>query len=90
MNKELKLVPLSIPAGWEVNQNHFYMTTIEEADGGYPFYEDILQMNCKNLRLTLDLGWYPEGEVNGAYRLVLVPWAKESKAYALSKKTIKR
>ena len=90
MNKELKLVPLSIPAGWMIIQNHFYMTTFEDADGGFPFYEDILHMENVNLRLTLDLGWYPEGDANGAYKLVLLPWKKQTKPFELSKKTIKK
>jgi len=90
MNKKLKLVSLAIPAGWMINQNHFYMTTFEEAEGGYPFYEDILQMSHKNLRLTLDLGWYPEGDAEGKYKLILLPWEKETKAYQMSKKIIKR
>lgn len=90
MNKELKLVPLSIPAGWMVNQNHFYMTTFEEAEGGYPFYEDILQMNNESLRLTMDLGWYPEADKDGRFKLVLLPWEKQTKAYVMSKKIIKR
>ena len=76
MNKELKLVPLSIPAGWMVNQNHFYMTTFEEAERGYPFYEDILQMNNESLRLTMDLGWYPEADKDERFKLVLLPWEK--------------
>ena len=90
MNKKLKLVPLGIPAGWKVTQNHFYMTTFEEANGEYPFYEDILQMHNNYYRVTLDLGWYPEGEADGCYRLVLIAYEKSTKAYNLAKKTIKR
>ena len=93
MNKSddpLKLVPLAIPAGWTMEQNHFYQTTFEEANGGYPFYEDILQMNNKDWCLTIDLGWYPEGDPNGTYRLYKLGWEKPSDAYQKVKKTLKR
>jgi len=40
--------------------------------------------------LTIDLGCYPEGQEEGCFRLLLLPWAKFTKAYLSSKKSIKR
>ena len=90
--KELELVPLSVSMGWKVDANHFYQINIDELEEGkwYPFVEDILMMTNENYRLTIDLGWYPEGEEDGCFRLLLLPWEKPTKAYMSAKKTIKR
>ena len=69
---------LRIPSGWLVAQNHFYDVTPSSvcSDGrlDFPFVQDILQLRNRNLRMPLDLGWYPDGDPNGSYRLVLVQW----------------
>jgi hypothetical protein len=92
MKKELKLVPFAIPSGWEVTTNHFYEIHIDELeeDEWYPFIEDILHIKSKGYRATIDLGWYPEGDINGKFHLELLPWEKSTKAYTSVKKSIKR
>lgn len=61
-----------------VAQNHFFdITPGEVLDGDrldFPFVEDILQLHNDNLRMTLDLGWYPDGDPNGSFRLLLIQW----------------
>ena len=78
-------MPLKIPGGWAVTYNHFLdkvPSTQEEMDLTLSFTEDILQIfqlspqdgtyciskNC----LLIDLGWSPEWNINGTYRLTLV------------------
>ena len=71
--------PLRIPAGWTICQNHFLEIEPEEAslENGrldFPFYEDMLHLRNADLRMVLDLGWYPDGDPNGTYRLCLIQW----------------
>ncbi len=74
----MRLHPLQIPGGWMVAQNHFYdITPADVLDGDrldFPFVEDILQLSNEHLRMTLDLGWYPDGDPSGCYRLLLIQW----------------
>jgi hypothetical protein len=56
----MQLVPLRIPAGWTVVVNSF-------APGERS--QDLLQLRAGDL--ILDLGWTPEGDANGRYRLEL-------------------
>ena len=58
-------------------QNHFLeidpsQAVLESGRLGFPFQEDILQLHRE--RMILDLGWCPDGDPNGAYRLVLIQW----------------
>ncbi len=74
----MRLHPLQIPGGWNVLQNHFYdVTPAESVDGDrldFPFVEDILQLTNEHLRMTLDLGWYPNENQAANYRLLLLQW----------------
>src|SRR5687768_8372727 len=69
-----RLVPLRIPAGWTVVAN-----TFAEIDGAQELSaeeqrahlaQDLLQLRAGEL--ILDLGWVPEGDPAGRYRLELV------------------
>ena len=61
-----------------VAQNHFYdVSPNDTRDGdhlGFPFVQGILQLSNDQLRMTLDLGWYPDGDPSGSYRLLLIQW----------------
>ena len=61
-----------------VAQNHFFdIDPADTLDGDrldFPFVEDILQLRNDKLRMTLDLGWYPDGDPNGSFRLLLIQW----------------
>lgn len=81
-----KLVPLSIPSGWAVIHNSFGDEDPVVSDGSIindEFYnEDLLsiepiQFNGINWvtdqnGYALDLGWYPESDPEGCYRLVVL------------------
>ena len=85
--------PLQIPSGWMVAQNHFYDVTPVDAllDDGrldFPFVEDMLQLRNDHLRMTLDLGWYPDGDPTGNFRLLLIQWDAPPNHDAIPKRTI--
>lgn len=80
------LQPLRIPGGWTVLYNKLSLADPEklpEGDSAWlDFTEDILQM-CIHLSrrrdhlreeqtLTLDLGWYPDGDPTGCFRLAAI------------------
>jgi len=85
---------LRIPAGWLVWKNHFYDVTPDQVlDGnqlGFPFYEDILHLKNNTLGLTLDLGWYPEGDPNGSYKLCVVKFAPEPRHASMPAQFLKK
>ncbi|MFE6799847.1 hypothetical protein [Paenibacillus chitinolyticus] len=72
----LRLVPLRVPSGWKVCFNEF---TESDSDSSvddnheqlWEFKEDILQLEYEEKR-TLDLGWYPEFNPEGKYKLLLI------------------
>ncbi len=70
--------PLRVPGGWIVARNHFFdVAPADVLNGdqlGFPFVEDILQLRNDQLRMTLDLGWHPDGDPNGSFRLRLIQW----------------
>jgi hypothetical protein len=77
MKEELKLVPLRIPAGWTVQQNKFTEVNSKEfisEDYRYvwEFDEDILLLSYSDPNYSLDLGWYPSFNPEGAYCLRLI------------------
>lgn len=83
---------LQIPGGWLVAQNHFYNVSPAESVIGdrldFPFVEDILQLHNNHLRMTLDLGWYPDGDPNGSFRLLLVQWDAPPAHHEMPKRSI--
>lgn len=88
----MQLHSLQIPAGWMVDQNHFYDVSPAEALAGdrlkFPFVQDILHMRNDYRRLALDLGWYPEGDPDGMFRLVLIQWDKPPQHSDMPKRSI--
>ena len=81
------LQPLRIPGGWTVVFNKFEDSEPEELEEQdkrwlFAFNEDILYMYATTSRkkngeieqqkLALDLGWYPDGEPKGKYRLLAI------------------
>jgi uncharacterized protein YoaH (UPF0181 family) len=80
------LVPLRVPAGWLVQHNTFveFLADHPPTADDYLSYctEDLLQMrSCKLFDgawhvdpegFVVDLGWYPDGEPSGTYRLIVV------------------
>ena len=85
--------PLQIPSGWMVAQNHLYEVSpddvlLECGRLDFPFVEDILQLRNDHLHMTLDLGWYPDGDPNGSFRLLLIQWDTPPDHDAMPKQTI--
>ncbi len=80
---KLKLVPLRIPTGWTITLNDFTESlpkkfTHDNYEHRWEFKEDILQLSSKYKKQIIDLGWYPEFNVDGQYKLMLVDTSEES------------
>ncbi len=76
--KYFELQPLRISTGWTVAYNMFseYDPEKDGAEYACELCEDLLQL--KNQNLLIDLGWYPQGDIEGSYTLCLVDAAKDS------------
>jgi hypothetical protein len=83
----IKLYPLRIPSGWAVTYNAYFADTAMEVENNRIlnseyFKEDLLMI--QQLKLDqgtwvvddsgwlIDVGWYPDSDPTGAYRLTLV------------------
>lgn len=81
------LQPIRIPSGWSVlfyKLDSIEPDTLDEEDKAWlgHFVEDILYIEKENQRkvnkkkekqvIGVDLGWYPDGDPKGAYRLVAI------------------
>ncbi|WP_143288153.1 hypothetical protein [Calothrix rhizosoleniae] len=78
---DLKLYPLRIPTGWKVTHNRFYEfdphqnPTLEGVYQDNPwlvFVENLLQLQHTPYPFLIDLGWYPEADPKGNFRLSLI------------------
>ena len=79
------LMPLIVPAGWAVLQNCFEESEMTVRNGvivnHWVYQEDLLSMvqvvyektgyRIEEEGYWLDLGWYPEADPQGQYRVVL-------------------
>lgn len=91
--KTFQLQPLRISTGWKVKYNVFSEYDVEKDGEEYAeeLCEDLLQLEKKNL--LIDLGWYPEGDMQGSYQLYLVdkiqknPFASPLKLFTSRSKT---
>lgn len=79
--KNLQLAPLRIPTGWKIINNNFYdispdmeyfIDGIPNGDSWELFTQDLLQLQHDHYNLVLDLGWYPEADSKGNYKIVLL------------------
>ena len=74
----IPLQPLRIPTGWTVGYNDGLYEidpsaeTIRTEKGLQFFKEDMLQLKHAHFNRLLDVGWFPEGDLqHGEYGLVL-------------------
>ena len=76
--KTFELQPLRISPGWLISYNMFseYDPDVDDKSFCYELCEDMLQL--KNNNLLIDLGWYPDGDIKGSYKLYLVDVTKDS------------
>lgn len=74
------LVPLRIPSGWEVRFNNFVEIEddMDASERAAYLSQDLLSIRSTAPEgspaagWALDLGWRPDGDPDGAYRLVLL------------------
>ena len=61
------LLRLRVPTGWRVNYNDFReIAPAGDRDG---LKEDLFQAYHANTNRLLDLGWYPNGDPSGGFRI---------------------
>ena len=79
--QDVQLQALRIPTGWTVIWNQFYevepdadieIAGLPDGDVWELFLQDLLQLQNGNRKLLLDLGWVPEANPQGRYKLTLV------------------
>lgn len=84
----MKLQPLRIPCGWKIVINNFTEAdpsnyTEKNIDDLYSYFtEDMLYIRAEReikknkikyiKSMAVDLGWYPEGNINGNFGLFLI------------------
>lgn len=68
----IKTFKLHIHSGWIVKYNYFseYDPKTDGSRHIEELCEDLLQLENNNL--LIDLGWYPEFDINGSYTLLLI------------------
>ena len=81
------LQPLRIPSGWTIMFNKLENMEPKEISPEdkiwlYAYTEDILYMytnisqknnkKTEEQKLAIDLGWYPDGDPNGSFRLLAI------------------
>ena len=72
-----ELQPLRIQSGWKVEFNSFteYDLLLHDKNVAFDYLsEDLLQLHFSrnNVELLIDLGWYPSGDIDGNYKLVML------------------
>ena len=81
MTYTYSLVPLRIPTGWAVVFNNFWeikplieegkLVNTSDFTQDHLVIERVVPKGTNSPPYVLDLGWYPEEDLNGQYRLVL-------------------
>lgn len=74
---DIPLQPLRIPTGWTVSYNGLceidpVAEAIPEGEHSWFFKENMLQIKHDHFNRLLDVGWYPDGDLeHGEYALTL-------------------
>ena len=75
---DYSLQPLRIHTGWRVGFNNFteYDLALHDKSDIFELKEDMLQLSfCladSATNLIIDLGWYPEFDANGNYKMLMI------------------
>jgi hypothetical protein len=80
---DLRLQPLRVPAGWLIDWNTLYEVDPSEGplDGGYFGGSSLFLASHMHRRFLIDVGWQPEDDPRGCYRMLVVyaPWDRTPK-----------
>lgn len=68
------LQQFDLQPGWKITWNDFteYDIGLHGDQDMFHLHEDLLQLHHEAKDLTLDLGWYPSFNTDGAYILLLI------------------
>jgi hypothetical protein len=70
MNRDFPLRALRIPAGWRIDYNDFTETPLDHPEAWtLALKSSLLMLTHERRGMLVDLGWYPDGEAHGRYRL---------------------
>lgn len=73
MNKTYEIQPLRLLGGWTVEFNNFFDCEPDNCNEFSDYFvEDLLQLTNSKFKLILDLGWYPNNDISGVYRMFLI------------------
>ena len=75
MNKIIyEKVEFELPEGWKININNLFKIEIEKNDDKIwdKFSEDMFNMVNSEKKLIIDVGWYPQFDVNGHFGLIVI------------------
>lgn len=76
-----KLAHVRVGDGWVVTHHQLYALEPTQSGGmnfnglpvwSFAFVQDLLQIHGHHSSLLIDVGWYPEGDEQGEYVLVLL------------------
>ena len=79
--RDIPFQPLQITRGWFVGYNEFKdvepytdikVEGLPDDDVWELFLQDLLQLKHEFTGITIDLGWTPEADPNGAYELTII------------------
>ncbi|MDF2885247.1 MAG: hypothetical protein K0R54_5819 [Clostridiaceae bacterium] len=78
---DIKLMPLCIPSEWKITWNCFFQISIEDAKrecswNSY-FTEDLLLIKSFDKNIIIDLGWLPDMDLSGQYKLCIYKQEEE-------------
>ncbi|MHA6534027.1 hypothetical protein [Paenibacillus sp. BAC0078] len=66
------LIPLKVPTGWTIHINEL-LEDLNNATSAVKFLkENLLLLSNPYSKRIIDVGWYPEGEINGEFCLIVV------------------
>jgi hypothetical protein len=70
---DFPLRPLRIPEGWSVSYNDFCDVPLDHPQAwSFAFKASLLMMRHARRGLMVDVGWYPDEDPAGGYRLVVL------------------
>ncbi len=70
MMPDFPLRALRIPAGWRVDYNDFTETPLSHPEAWtLALKSSLIMLTHERRGMLVDVGWYPDGEAHGSYRL---------------------
>ena len=76
-NYVIRKLSIKLPQGWTITHHQLFDISpddVDQASAWYSYFvEDLLQIVNEDHGLLLDIGWYPDSDPGGHFRLVMLP-----------------